>query len=447
MDCLEDSPHKPRLTGSRHVPSAGRAATPAWTGFVTLFLQIKEDDPRTLYYALVTPDEEADSEDGAVRELETAVAQVASFCLLAFRSMKRTKTWITEAQNSLCQWPIPHPEMEYQTTDEEGEESAQPTQSSDQSFDAPSTISVPLPRLKRPSRSTCNPGVGYDGGRYDSDDDNGHMPQDPARSAPEGSGTRSKRKEAPSSGGSRSSSGTFSEKGGQTRQYCTQACLLGLKRGGKLDEACPNVSSHRATTGDGQHPIQAGELGGVWQTRSEGTLFKLTLARYGYTFVGKGTVSENVPYLLHEGKVYELLERLQGELVPVFLGNMNLVEPYHLIAMNSYYFTGARIVHMLLMSWVGEEAARMSVPGLAAEVARLSRAVLDEGVAHGDEREANILWSEERSRVMLVDFDRAVFLLSVKHKRVRSLLGKKRKREDVTQAKGPRPKGPRTIVC
>ncbi|KAK4198632.1 hypothetical protein QBC40DRAFT_283502 [Triangularia verruculosa] len=30
-----------------------------------------------------------------------------------------------------------------------------------------------------------------------------------------------------------------------TRQYCTQACLLGLKRGRGLDEKCPNVSLHR----------------------------------------------------------------------------------------------------------------------------------------------------------------------------------------------------------
>ena len=36
---------------------------------------------------------------------------------------------------------------------------------------------------------------------------------------------------------------------------------------------------------------------------ARGTLFKLTLARYRYTFVDKGMVSEDVPYLLHEGKV------------------------------------------------------------------------------------------------------------------------------------------------
>ncbi|CRK40194.1 hypothetical protein BN1708_008130, partial [Verticillium longisporum] len=34
-----------------------------------------------------------------------------------------------------------------------------------------------------------------------------------------------------------------------TRQYYTQACLLGLKRGRKLDNNCPNVLSYRTTKG------------------------------------------------------------------------------------------------------------------------------------------------------------------------------------------------------
>jgi hypothetical protein len=33
--------------------------------------------------------------------------------------------------------------------------------------------------------------------------------------------------------------------------------------------------------------------------------------------------------------------------------------------------------------------------------------VWSEGVDHGDEPEPNILWNEDRRRVMLIDFDRA----------------------------------------
>jgi hypothetical protein len=418
-----------------------------------IFLRVKEDDPRTLYYALVTPGEEEDDEDEAVTEFETAVAQVASFCLLALRSTTYTEAWVTAAQKLLCQWPIPYPEMGYEATEDEGstEEASHTSQSSEQSFDRILTASVPLRNINLRSRSTCNPEVIRDNRQYSSDSDNNddHVPQHPP-GATGSSQTRSKRKEAPSSGdGSRSSSGLSSEIETQARLYCTQACLLGLKRGWDLDEACPNVSLHRTVTSDGRHPINVDELACLIREQlaryrdrdceplekygkhgARGTLFKLTLAPYGYTFVGKGTMSENVRHLLREGKMYGRLERLQGEVVPVFLGNIDLVEPYHLTAMHSYYFTGARIVHMLLMSWVGERATQMSVPDLETEVARSSQVVRREGIVHNDEREANLLWSEECRRVMLIDFDHAELLPPVKNKRVGMLSRKRKGRKD-----------------
>ncbi|KAH7108608.1 hypothetical protein B0J13DRAFT_682534 [Dactylonectria estremocensis] len=61
--------------------------------------------------------------------------------------------------------------------------------------------------------------------------------------------------------------------------------------------------------------------------------------------------------------------------------------------------------------------AGASAADLAAEVRRSSQAVWAEGVDHGDERDANRLWNDERHRVMLVDFDHA------------TLLPKKRKRQ------------------
>jgi hypothetical protein len=43
---------------------------------------------------------------------------------------------------------------------------------------------------------------------------------------------------------------------------------------------------------------------------ARGPLFKLTLARYMYTFVGKGTLSVSVRILRLEGSVYRRLESL-----------------------------------------------------------------------------------------------------------------------------------------
>jgi len=106
--------------------------------------------------------------------------------------------------------------------------------------------------------------------------------------------------------------------------------LLGLKKGGALDENCPNVSSHR-TSGSAYHPINAEQFASLIQVQlgqdfdhdfepldgkqgARGALLKLTLARYGYTLVAKGTVSTFVWYLRHEGRIYCRLEKLQAEL-------------------------------------------------------------------------------------------------------------------------------------
>ncbi|GAB1310116.1 hypothetical protein MFIFM68171_00326 [Madurella fahalii] len=344
-----------------------------------VFLRVKEDDPRTLYYTLITPDGEGDGEDEAVEEFETAVAQVASFCLSTFQSTKRTEAWVTAAQNSLRQWLIPYPEMECETS--AGEETAeQASQSSDRTFDSESTTSMPLRTVGLRSRSSCNPGADHDGGRDDGEDDDGHIPRH-LLTAPESSRARSKRKEAPSSdNGSPSGSGTSPATEGHTRQYCTQTCLLGLKRGWDLDDACPNVASHRTVAGGSCHPIRAAELAYLIREQlrlyrdrdceplekygkhgARGTLFKLTLAPYGYTFVG-------------------------------------------------------------------ERATRGTAPDLAAGVAHALQAVLGEGVAHNDERAANLLWSEERRCVMLVDFDRASLLPL--HTRFKTPSTKRKARDD-----------------
>jgi hypothetical protein len=163
---------------------------------------------------------------------------------------------------------------------------------------------------------------------------------------------------------------------------------------------------------------------------ARGALFQLTLARYGYTFVGKGTLSRFVRHLRHEGDVYRWLEQLQGEVVPVYLGNIDLMPPY--------YLDGQDIVHMLLMSWAGDEAVKASVPDLAGEVRRTSQEVRAMGVVHGDEREPNMLWNTERRRVMLIDFDRASFLPVPKHKQLLKLSKKEKKRKTI---------GPGSVMC
>lgn len=253
-----------------------------------------------------------------------------------------------------------------------------------------------------------------------------------------------------SSSGQTKNDGPDSSSSAPTKQYCTQACLLGLKSGRKLDSKCPNVAFHQVP-GNARHPINAtqftnwmGEqlrqdayqgcdaLIGRRKFGSSGVLFKLELVGFGYTFVGKGTVSKCLGHLEHESRIYQQLYKLQGEVVPVHLGMVSLASGYLLPG-------GARVVHMMMMSWGGELAVKAMLPNLKSEVQRSTRTIFLHGVDHKDEREPNLLWNSERGRVMVIDFDRASLLPPPKHKLLSALsCGRKRKGDDLRDCSGKR---------
>ncbi|OBT74414.1 hypothetical protein VF21_06838 [Pseudogymnoascus sp. 05NY08] len=251
-----------------------------------------------------------------------------------------------------------------------------------------------------------------------------------------------------------------------SRKYCTQACLLGLKRGLSLHEGCPNVESHRSYKGSTHHHIdvdtftrrvreQIVEFSDRGCTHlgvfgSKGTLFKLMLSPFGYTFVGKGAMKEHIPNLRHEAIAYQhRLDSLQGEVVPVYLGSIDMVTPYRICVSNGVHRV---VVHMMLISWSGDTLEEENIP--TSEADRSLREVMQKGVVHNDmfskhngsgseawrsvrehtvlwgtdpQRQLllsnmrkyvssydigdrNMLWNSERKRVMLIDFERSLFI-------------------------------------
>ncbi|KAF4470581.1 kinase-like domain [Fusarium albosuccineum] len=222
-----------------------------------------------------------------------------------------------------------------------------------------------------------------------------------------------------------------------TRQYCTQMCLLGLKRWDLLDENCPNVALHHSLEGGSRHRIDASEFVQLVQVQmSEQSyrycyckpvkgkhgirrqLFKLSLRKHGYTFVGKGTFAAAAPSIEHESDAYSRLDSLQGHVIPVCLGSIDLQTP-HPLAMA---FTG----HMLLLSWVGDGMADRVYAEDQQEP--LKRLLLTHGVFHNDMRHRNLLWNKECEAVMLIDFDFATMRSPAKHKRISRLSGKRKRR-------------------
>ncbi|KXJ85003.1 hypothetical protein Micbo1qcDRAFT_225014, partial [Microdochium bolleyi] len=206
------------------------------------------------------------------------------------------------------------------------------------------------------------------------------------------------------------------------RQYCSQECLLGLVRGEILDMACPNVHLHQQGTSQ-DHPVNSKKLLGLLRKQlaesldtnivplgkqgARGAAFQVTLAKYGYTIIAKGTIAEYVDDLEHEGHVYETLEPLQGKHVPVFLGAFHLKRPY-------YYDHRVTLVYMMLLSWAGEPINTKHHCSHELMLARRSKAVeavAQLGVEHGDVRDANTLWCPETKDVMLIDFERSLLLV------------------------------------
>ena len=131
-----------------------------------------------------------------------------------------------------------------------------------------------------------------------------------------------------------------------------------------------------------------------------GALFRVELLSHGYTFVGKGTVKPLAPVLHTEANMYKRMDTLQGKAIPVYLGSTDLTSPFYLT-------TSVAIVHLLLLSWAGEEAWRCEIEPerLRLETIRTNGEVAALGVQQGDLRPQNVLWNFELDRAILIDFD------------------------------------------
>jgi len=141
-------------------------------------------------------------------------------------------------------------------------------------------------------------------------------------------------------------------------------------------------------------------------------LFKIILDGWGYVLMGKGTVAALRKHLLHESQIYAPLKSLQGIYMPVSLGFIDLIScPY-------YYDIGVQIRHILLLSYGGKPLPSHIVQSISLgdqwwknkEVKDAVDAVKTCGVDYGDVRVPNLLWDNDKQRVLLIDFDHFVVM-------------------------------------
>ncbi|KAL4817408.1 hypothetical protein BDW67DRAFT_35327 [Aspergillus spinulosporus] len=399
-------------------------------GIARVLLRVPQDDPSTLYYFFCDPNSEVNPEADYNSQLwRTSVARTLCLCLLAFRSPTRSQEWRESTRPGLKIWTTSFEHTYSQIPEAERQQAIPDSDSTSLEFPSPESGSAYEPSSS-PSNSPIAGGHRVATGSQ-------------ARCAPSGAQRRS---QSPDSSGSDTNLATgrkrnFSQvtssssssapaatrqreasnnQGSQPRrsdaQFCTQRCLLGLRTGGILDECCPNVTLHRQSNDDRQHPTTSEALVDLLKAELDenidrciplggcgayGAPFKLTCATYGYTVLGKGTTSGLWREVSREAEVYQLLQKAQGSAVPVFLGTIDLAK--------TYFLHGAGpIRHMLVMGWGGESTAMMELaPWLRQEIRKSKKEIEDLGIIHEDLRRDNILWNKELGRALIIDFHRS----------------------------------------
>ncbi|KAJ5353811.1 hypothetical protein N7541_006375 [Penicillium brevicompactum] len=392
-------------------------------GLALVLLRVRADDPETLYYQLCEPATDIEvNGDRSFEQPMSAIARVLCLCLMSFKSQVRDQKWRQDVGPRLQTWEtsfshersrIPGEELQKDPPDSPFNSSFSDSSVSEYTPTRPtSPVETPTDenRMRTRSGGRCAPSNPT---RHDSP---GPDPDASSGGQQHGSSHNGSSSSSPFTQKTTSQTNTSGPQSSATQRanapFCTQRCLLGLQKGGLLDDHCPNVSLHRQGGESSHHPISAEEL--VKQIRQQleddiddctpmgecgsyGAPFKITSALWGYTIVGKGTTTRLWGEVSREADVYRILARLQGSAVTVFLGPIDLAK--------MYFLHGAGpIKHMLLMGWGGEPIKE--VDPLRREYSRSINEILALGVVHQDLRPANLLWNTELGRVLVIDFHR-----------------------------------------
>lgn len=439
------------------------------TGEVIVFLRILEDDATTLYYHVsIFPIPGPKADDcgsiqvpqavtkapfpapgdpvGETALGELPIAQMASFCELARHAARRPASWVIQQTASLARFP-----------------------------DLPPSVAArygrrPSSRLGRRRRDDDNDNNddnddADDHGRVDSSRRQLHVPSHRGGHVRSASPLQQQMTAGQSSGPddavnvdiSTSFLSTYCDLWTRPRPsrkvapsilpYCTQACLLGLVQNGPLDQRCPNYALHQAAAttrkedmGDSRHPLTSLEL--AQRIRDQlfdtpeadcecfmslrgavGYPFKLTLTGFGYTLIGKAVEDFYSRRLVHESKIYRALLSLQGSVIPVHLGLIQLHVGYPVLSQF------LQLPYMMLLSYAGESMAGSLLVDEEeeeeeitaekahhrAEAARTQQALENWGLVDEDDNVTNLRWCSEVGRAMRIDFDRAHLVHSLCH--------------------------------
>ncbi|KAH7176404.1 hypothetical protein EDB81DRAFT_37339 [Dactylonectria macrodidyma] len=377
------------------------------TGEAYIFLHIS-DDPSCVYYSICIPSLDVQDED-ETRLHRTAVAQIFAFVLHAIQSPPLSQAW-HEATAKLEKWAV---EFDHVLRD---------IPETDRKPRRVTPFKVPRWKGFVPSpirtRAQCLPPqdkTPYPRGGGKDDDANGSCQPASNPAASRGrslttSANIGSSKKQEHSGNSGSQEGINNRPKILDRPYCTHECLRGLAVGGEMDESCPNFTKHgdEHITIDAfliwsQHQLATdrgcdADCAPLYLSGARGSLFKFCLSSHGYTLVAKGVEYMDAEPLRYEKKVYDHVRDLQGRVVPVCLGIVDLIKPY-------YYDCGV-YKHFLFLSYGGESVSRglgEVNAGAVDEILMALGRLHQYGVLHRDVAPRNVLYDKLTGRCMIVD--------------------------------------------
>ena len=404
--------------------TTGTARAWLYTGMASVYFEVPRLDPSTLYFNLkIHPRSSTASPE------ETSVCQDAVFVRRCVFTQKRDADWIRDAVDSNGRFLV-DPEAQLNLMSSPLSSASEVVTPGKEDYKAPKRKRQSTPEVNRPSHRNDDTS-GDDGGDYSSP-----IRRPATRSRTRGPADDFTTSVAGGDGGPRSSPNTGKMASTRcmlcappqaARQYCSQACLRGLrysdstKISRELDMACPNATRHSRSF---KHELTLRQLHDSLRQQldcshthaieylglhgSSGHLFAITLCSHGYTFVGKGSRSDQVPNLMHEYGIYETLHPLQGHYIPVCLGLFDLEGPYYLPSPD-------HLTHFLLLSYAGIRLSRYSklLPPTdevisSAEIAL--KKVHDFNLTHRDSCVENMLWNTELHGVMIIDFGSSTLL-------------------------------------
>ncbi|KAJ6134491.1 hypothetical protein N7523_000813 [Penicillium sp. IBT 18751x] len=388
------------------------------TGEAFVFLHIPKDDPTVVQYFLCIPNQDVQADD-ELRLHRTAIGQVLAFTLQALAVEPPTQEWHDAAHDKLTTWQVEYLDV-LREIPETLRKDPRASNYRPSHWKRERKRDRKIHNTRSRARARCQPGAStpkHSSTEGSDSDQESHSPSTAAASRSRSSRGRGNNRQS-----TRGSERTRADRDNKqisrkdrhsTRPYCTIACIRGMVNREPLDKKCPNWKIHggqRHSMGPQEFTRQLHrqlardrDLGfeQLHVCGRTGYLMKATLLSRGYTVIIKATTVEKQHRLQAEVDNYHYLRSLQGQHIPVCLGDFK--------PRVAYWYHGKLMAQMMILSWSGTRLQHVINDGNSSffhqERDKALAVLRSRGVIHGDSEWRNMLWDDLSGRMVVIDLE------------------------------------------